>query len=108
MLQEAFPSLCEWASHHCGFLCCRAWAPGLQELSLRPQLPCDMCDLLRPGIKPMSLALQGRFLSTGPPGKPRNHLSNTVLMSLCPEPLPPISEKSLRSWEVGVRRPWDL
>ena len=33
----------------------------------------DMWDLRRPGIKPVSLALQGRFLITGPQGKP--HLS---------------------------------
>ena len=29
-----------------------------------------MWDLPRPGIKPMSPALAGRFLTTGPPGKP--------------------------------------
>ena len=29
-----------------------------------------MWDLPRPGIKPVSLALQGRFLTTGPLGKP--------------------------------------
>ena len=27
-------------------------------------------DLPGPGIKPVSLVLQGRFLNTGPPGKP--------------------------------------
>jgi len=30
----------------------------------RPWLPHGMCDLLRPGIEPMSLALQGGFLTT--------------------------------------------
>ena len=29
-----------------------------------------MWDLPQPGIKPLSPALQGRFLTTGPPGKP--------------------------------------
>ena len=29
-----------------------------------------MWDLTGPGIEPVSLALQGRFLTTGPPGKP--------------------------------------
>ena len=29
-----------------------------------------MWDLAGPGIEPVSLALQGRFLTTGPPGKP--------------------------------------
>ena len=33
-----------------------------------------MWDLPRPGIKPMSLALAGRFFTTEPPGKPY-HLS---------------------------------
>ena len=30
----------------------------------------SLWDLPRPEIKPVSLALQGRFLTTGPPGKP--------------------------------------
>ena len=34
------------------------------------QLPCSMWDLPRPGIEPLSLALQRGFLTTGPPGKP--------------------------------------
>ena len=35
------------------------------------QLPCGLWDLPRPGIEPVSPALQGRFLTTGPPGKAR-------------------------------------
>ena len=31
--------------------------------------PCCIWDLPRPGIKPMSPALAGGFLTTGPPGK---------------------------------------
>ena len=44
-----------------GFSSCGAWASLLQ----------GMWDLPRPGIKPMSPALQGRFLTTGRPGKPK-------------------------------------
>ena len=64
----------EWAPHH-WLLLSQAWAPGLQG---RPsaQLPCDVCGLPGPGIKPVCLALQGRFLTTGPPGTPRNHLTH--------------------------------
>ena len=32
-------------------------------------IPCGMWDLPRPGIDPMSPALEDRFLTTGPPGK---------------------------------------
>ena len=42
-----------------------------------------MWDLPRPGIKLVSLALQGRFLITGPPGKP----SNTTCWEDCPFPI---------------------
>ena len=49
---------------------------GSQALEPRPcncgtrvQLLCSMWDLPRPGIKPVSPALAGRFLSTVPPGK---------------------------------------
>ena len=34
-----------------------------------------MWDLPRPGLKPMSPALAGGFLTTAPPGKPNIHLS---------------------------------
>ena len=34
----------------------------------RLSLPCTMWNLPRPGIKLLSLALAGRFLTTGPPG----------------------------------------
>ena len=42
-----------------------------------------MWDLLGPGINLVSLALQGRFLITGPPGKP----SNTTGWEDCPLPI---------------------
>ena len=36
----------------------------------RAYLLCGMWDLFRPGIKPVSPALAGRFFITEPPGKP--------------------------------------
>ena len=65
------------ASHSCGFSCCRAQALGHAGLVIGKwaQSPHDMWDLPGPGIKPMSLALAGGFLTTGPPGKPRAFLT---------------------------------
>ena len=36
----------------------------------RAYLPLSMGDLSGPGIEPVSSALQGRFLTSGPPEKP--------------------------------------
>ena len=44
----------------------RAWA---QYCGARAQLLLGMWNLLRPGIEPVSPALAGGFLTTGPPGK---------------------------------------
>ena len=44
----------------------------------------DIWDLPRPGIEPMPPALQGGFLTTGPPGKPKLHISNLVGKWKCP------------------------
>ena len=41
----------------------------LSSCSVGASLPCSMWDLPGPGIKPVSPALAGRFLTTGPPGK---------------------------------------
>ena len=79
------------ASHCGGFCCCGAWPLGarasvvvacwfsscgswvlehrLSSCGARPWLPHGMWDLPRPGLKPMSPALAGRFLTTAPPGK---------------------------------------
>ena len=46
-------------SRHAGFSRCGTWA----------QLLCSMWDIPIPGAEPMSPALAGRFLTTGPPGK---------------------------------------
>ena len=56
---RAFSSCGVRASHCGGFSCCGAWA----------QLPCRIWNLPRPGTEPMSSALAGRFLTTGPPEK---------------------------------------
>ena len=57
---------------HMGFSSCsfRVLEYGLSSCSTLAQLPCGMWDLSRPGVKPVCPALQGRVLTTGPPGKP--------------------------------------
>ena len=45
-------------------------APGLSSCGSWAQLPCGMWNLPGPGIEPVSPALAGGFLTTGPPGKP--------------------------------------
>ena len=72
------------ASHCRGFPCCGAQAPGgsafsscssqaleqrLNSYGARAWLLLGMWDLPGSGIKPVSPALAGRFLSTVPPGK---------------------------------------
>ena len=42
-------------------------------------VPCSTWDLSGPGIEPMSPALAGRFLTTGPQGRPVLFLSITSL-----------------------------
>ena len=42
----------------------------LSNCGSRAQLLRGTCDLPRPGLKPMSPALAGRFSTTAPPGKP--------------------------------------
>ena len=42
----------------------------LSNCGSRAQLLCCMWDLPRPGLKPVSPALAGRFSTTAPPGKP--------------------------------------
>ena len=56
-------------------LCCLAQALGAwASVVVTPWawLPLGMWDPPRPGIKPMSPALAGGFLITGPPGKSHN------------------------------------
>ena len=42
----------------------------LSSCGSRAQLLCSMWDLPKPGLKPVSPALAGRFSTTVPPGKP--------------------------------------
>ena len=60
------------ASHCDDFSCCRAQVLDLVLKSHGPwAFDRDVWDLPRPGIKPVSPALAGGFLTTGPPGKSR-------------------------------------
>ena len=65
---------------HKGLCCCREWAlehmdsviAALSSLVVVCVFTCPMaCGILvpRPGIEPVSSALEGGFLTTGPPGK---------------------------------------
>ena len=81
---QAFSSCSEWgllsscnalASHCGGFSCCRAQAVGrvgLSSCGSQAELLCSMWGLPGPGIEPMSPALAGGFLTTGPPEKSLN------------------------------------
>ena len=89
------------ASHRGGFSCCRAQAvalmgfsscgsqapePGLSNCGTRAQLPCSMWDIPRLETELVSATLQGRFLTTGPPGKPPREvldLSTSCLNMYC-------------------------
>ena len=51
----------------------------LSSCGSRAQLLRGMWDLPRPGLKPVSPALAGRFSTTAPPGKPQtSYIFNTV------------------------------
>ena len=66
----------------CRIFCCSVWALhcGAQaSLVVAHRLSClAACGILvsQPGIEPTSAALEGRFLTTGPPVKSRNVLIN--------------------------------
>ena len=66
-MSVGLPSRCgAWASHCSGW---QALERRLSSCGPQAQLPSSMCNLPRPGIKPVSPALAGEFLTTGPPGK---------------------------------------
>ena len=55
---------------------CGAWALGRMDFGSSGKLALllrGMGDPLGPGIEPMSPALAGRFLTTGPPGKSQDN-----------------------------------
>ena len=61
-----------WALHCGGFPCCRSGSlelAGFSSRGIQAQLPLGMWNLPRPGIEPVSLGLEGGFLTTGLPGK---------------------------------------
>ena len=63
-----------WASHCGDFSCCRTGAlghSGFSSCGSQAQLVHSMGDLPGPGIKSMSPALTGGFLTLGPPVKSR-------------------------------------
>ena len=62
-------SSCDVPASPCGGVSCRrAWAPGLSGVERRLGFS-GTWTLPRRGVKPMSSALAGGFLATGPPGK---------------------------------------
>ena len=65
-------------SRHTGFSSCGSWAVERKFSSCGTwaHLLCSMWDLPRPGLKPVSAALAGRFLTTAPPGKPKSSISS--------------------------------
>ena len=80
--QGLLSSCSAWASHCGGFSCCGAQAVGYsgtwplgsraqaQSLWFMGLVVCGTWDLPRPGIKPVSPAVPGRFFTTEPAGKP--------------------------------------
>ena len=68
--EQALVSSCGLQVSHCGGLSHVAWAvEGGLSSSTRVWLPRGMWDLPGLGIKPMSPAWAGGFLTTGQPGK---------------------------------------
>ena len=63
------------------------------------QLPCGLWDLPRPGIEPVSPALQGRFLTTGPPGKARLFLFIYIYVCMSEKVMAPHS--STLAWKIA-------
>ena len=59
----------------------------------------SMWNLPWPGIKPMSPALAGRFLTTGPPGKPNTEYYCNLILWSGSRPLPLMGDKQyLKNW----------
>ena len=70
-----------WALGHMGFSSCgsRALECRLSSCGTWALLLHGMWDLPRPGIKPVSPALAGRFLTTAPPGKSQWYCFKIIL-----------------------------
>ena len=67
-------------SRHMGFSSCGTWAQQLWCMGLAAR---GMWDLRTPGLKPVSPALAGRFLTTAPPGKSHQFLVLKITLQ-CP------------------------
>ena len=68
--QGLLPSCSVWASYCRGFPCCGAQAPGCVGFSGSANGLSCLWNLPRPGIKPVSPALAGGFLTTSHQGSP--------------------------------------
>ncbi|KAM7238053.1 hypothetical protein CapIbe_011011 [Capra ibex] len=62
------------------------WLIPCSVVAARAQLLLGMWDLPRPGIEPMSPALVGRFLTTGPPGKVPVYFCHVTCSNRCQTP----------------------
>ena len=87
--EQGLLSSCAARASHCGgFSCCRALALGCMDFSnhgTQALLLWSMWNLLGLGMEPMSPALAGEFLSSGPPGKSRLY-SFLITKRLLPTP----------------------
>ena len=78
------PLLQSTGSRHAGFSSCGSWALECRcsSCGTGALLLLSMCNLPRPGLKPMSPALTGRFLTTAPPGESQVMLLKTMICRL--------------------------
>jgi len=61
------------------------WSAGSAAAAHWADLPCSIWNLSRPGIKPVSPELTGRFLTTGSPEKSYNQLLKMVYICKIPK-----------------------
>ena len=88
----SFSSCSKWrllqstqASHFGGFSCGGVQTlgcVGFSSYGTQVKLPCGMWDLPGPRIELVSLALQSRFLTTGPPGEPNSFFHKQMFLIL--------------------------
>ena len=70
LLKESFACGCA-GLHHCAQALSGCNSEDYPLVAAQAQLPRDTWHLPRPGTGPVSLALQGGLVTTGPSGKPR-------------------------------------
>ena len=84
--EQGLLSSCGGLASPCGGLShCGPWAPwcmGFKSLGSQALLPRGMWNLPRPGIKPLSHALAGRFFTAGPEVKSVNDISELPWLTL--------------------------